>query len=269
MSTLDALESRLKLLLENRLVQILPGNKEDILARRLAEAMHTNLAAQPDGSILAPNVYVIVANPGKLADWRADPAQLERLAGALHEAGKEAGLLFSSHPTFSTTGDPVMLLNDVRVIASHSVENMGITQDVPAEAKPDLQPANMPTNAFLVLGGTQIIPLAQQVINIGRRLDNHVVVDDPRVSRNHAQMRVIKGRFVIFDLESSGGTFVNGQRTSQSILYPGDVISLAGVTLVFGQDLPVGYTPGGQTRGSVVSAERPTAVLKRDTETRK
>jgi len=269
MSTLDALESRLKLLLENRLVQILPGNKEDILARRLAEAMHTNLAAQPDGSIIAPNVYVIVANPNKLANWRAEPGQLETLANALHEAGKEAGLQFSSHPTFSTTGDPVMLLDDVRIIASHSVENMGTTQDVPAGTKPDPKPANLPANAFLVLGGTQIIPLAQQVINIGRRLDNHVVVDDPRVSRNHAQMRVIKGRFVIFDLESSGGTFVNGQRTNQSILYPGDVISLAGVTLVFGQDLPVGHTATEQNRGSAVSSERPTAVLEKDTETRK
>jgi hypothetical protein len=269
MSTLDELETRLKLLLENRLVQILPGNKEDALARRLAEAMHTNLVAQPDGSVAAPNVYVIVANPAKLDDWRAEPGYLDTLTDALQEAGKEAGLQFASRPAFSTSGDPAVPLEDVRVIASHSVENMGTTQDVPADSKPDQQPDSMPMNAFLVLGGTQIIPLTQQVINIGRRLDNHVIVDDPRVSRNHAQMRVIKGRFVIFDLESSGGTFVNGQRTSQSILYPGDVISLAGVTIVFGQDLPVGHTPTEQTHGSAISSERPTAVLKKDTETRK
>jgi hypothetical protein len=269
MSTLDELETRLKMLLETRLVQILPGNKEDALARRLAEAMHTNLAAQPDGSVIAPNVYVIVANPAKLTDWPIDPGYLDSLTDALQEAGKEAGLQFASRPAFSTSADPTVPAEDVRVIASHSVENMGTTQDAPAGSKPDLQPDSMPVNAFIVLGGTEIIPLAQQVINIGRRLDNHVIVDDPRVSRNHAQMRAIKGRFVIFDLESSGGTFVNGQRTTQSILYPGDVISLAGVTLIFGQDLPVGHTPTEQTHGSAVSAERPTAVLKKDTETRK
>jgi len=264
MSTLDTLESRLKQLLETRLVQILPGNKEDILARRLAEAMHTNLSTQADGSRLAPNVYVIIANTEKLSEWRADPARLDSLANALKEAGKEAGLQFSSHPTFSTTGDPSLPMDEVRVIASHSVESTGNTQDVPAGGDPEKPPANLPANAFLVLGGTQIIPLTQLVINIGRRLDNHVVVDDPRVSRNHAQMRVIKGRFVIFDLESSGGTFVNGQRTSQSILYPGDVISLAGVTLVFGQDLPAGHTAGEQNHGSAFSSERPTAVFKKD-----
>jgi hypothetical protein len=269
MSALDELENRLKLLLEHRLVQLLPGNKEDALARRLAESMHTNLATQPDGAIIAPNVYVIVANPAKLTSWRVEPGYLDSLTDALQEAGKEAGLQFASRPAFSTSGDPAVPMDDVRVIASHSVENMSTTQNVPTGSKPDLPPDSMPMNAFLVLGGTQIIPLAQQVINIGRRLDNHVVVDDPRVSRNHAQMRVIKGRFVIFDLDSSGGTFVNGQRTNQSILYPGDVISLAGVTLVFGQDLPFGHAPTEQTRGSAVSSERPTAVLKRDTETRK
>jgi pSer/pThr/pTyr-binding forkhead associated (FHA) protein len=74
------------------------------------------------------------------------------------------------------------------------------------------------------------------VINIGRRPDNQLVVDDPRVSRVHSQLRAIKGRFVIFDLDSTGGTYVNSQRINQYTLYPGDVISLAGYPLVYGQD---------------------------------
>jgi pSer/pThr/pTyr-binding forkhead associated (FHA) protein len=79
-------------------------------------------------------------------------------------------------------------------------------------------------------------------------LDNHIVLDDPRVSRNHAQLRIIKDQFTLFDLNSSGGTFVNGQRTNQSVLHPGDVISLAGVSLIFGQDLPSRYNlQDGQT----------------------
>jgi pSer/pThr/pTyr-binding forkhead associated (FHA) protein len=62
----------------------------------------------------------------------------------------------------------------------------------------------------------------------------------------HAQLRAIRGRYVIFDLGSSGGTFINGVRLGQSTLAPGDVISLAGVNLVFGQDesRPTAY-PGG------------------------
>jgi pSer/pThr/pTyr-binding forkhead associated (FHA) protein len=111
-----------------------------------------------------------------------------------------------------------------------------------------------------------VFPLKKSIINIGRRLDNHLVIDDPRVSRNHSQLRAIKGRFVIFDLNSTGGTFVNGQRTSQSVLYPGDVISLAGVPLVFGQDNPPPRPDLAQTDPlTKASSERPTAYLDRET----
>lgn len=96
----------------------------------------------------------------------------------------------------------------------------------------------LPENAFLIVEGVKVFPLNLPVVNIGRRLDNQLIIDDPRVSRNHAQLRAIKGRFVVFDLNSTGGTFVNGQRANQSVLYPGDVISLAGVALIFGQDNP-------------------------------
>ncbi len=96
----------------------------------------------------------------------------------------------------------------------------------------------IPENAYLIISGIKVFPLETPVVNIGRRLDNTLVIDDPRVSRNHAQMRSVDGRYVIFDLNSTGGTFINGKRITQCVLYPGDVISLAGVPLIFGQDSP-------------------------------
>ena len=118
-------------------------------------------------------------------------------------------------------------------------------------------------NAFLIVGAKKIIPINRPVINIGRRLDNQVVIDDPRVSRAHSQLRVTKGRFALFDLNSTGGTFVNGQRINKSILHPGDVISLAGVTLIFGQDLPSGRSTEGEKTGpeSAFTGSHPTAVM--------
>jgi pSer/pThr/pTyr-binding forkhead associated (FHA) protein len=96
----------------------------------------------------------------------------------------------------------------------------------------------IPEDAFVIIDGTRVIPLNQAVVNIGRRIENTLVVDDPRVSRTHAQLRAINGRYIIFDLNSTGGTFVNGERVKQSILYPGDVISLAGADLIYGQKNP-------------------------------
>ncbi len=55
---------------------------------------------------------------------------------------------------------------------------------------------------ILIIEGVKVHPLKETVVNIGRRLENHLVIDDPRISRNHAQLRAIKGRFVLFDLKT-------------------------------------------------------------------
>ena len=94
----------------------------------------------------------------------------------------------------------------------------------------------IPEDFFLISQGVKAIPLNQPVISIGRGHDNIVVIDDPRISRHHAEIRVIQDRFVFFDLNSTGGSFINGQRVNQGLLYPGDLISLAGVNLVFVKD---------------------------------
>ena len=54
-----------------------------------------------------------------------------------------------------------------------------------------------PDNAFLIVDGTHVFPLMQTIINIGRRPDNHLCIDDSRVSRVHAQLRKINGRYMI------------------------------------------------------------------------
>ena len=129
----------------------------------------------------------------------------------------------------------------------------------------DSEPITMPRNAYLVLQGTRVIPLNRPLIKIGRQLDNHIILEDPRVSRSHAQIKLINERFVIFDMNSTGGTFVNGQPASQSVLYPGDVVSLAGVVFIFSQEMPA--RPGDMKiieLGSPYAADRPTAIIHRD-----
>jgi pSer/pThr/pTyr-binding forkhead associated (FHA) protein len=89
--------------------------------------------------------------------------------------------------------------------------------------------------SFLVVDGKRVITIEEPVINIGRKSDNHIVIDDEHVSRYHAQIRAIKGRYVIMDLNSTVGTSVNGKQIDQVVLRPGDVISLGGVPIIFGQ----------------------------------
>ena len=120
---------------------------------------------------------------------------------------------------------------------------------------------SIPENVFLILEGSKAVPLDQLVFSIGRSHDNTLVLDDPRISRHHAEIRVLRDHFVLFDLNSSGGTYVNGLRTGQGLLYPGDLISLAGVNLVFTQDMRLMNRGTDASGSSVGPGQRATAVF--------
>ena len=91
---------------------------------------------------------------------------------------------------------------------------------------------------FLVLEGQRHVNLNQPTISIGRALDNDVIIDEPRVSRHHAQLRHRYGHYVLYDLDSSGGTRINDYPVEECVLHSGDVISFAGVEVVYGEDPP-------------------------------
>ncbi len=70
-------------------------------------------------------------------------------------------------------------------------------------------------------------PLEGDVLTIGREAGNAVTINDAEVSRKHSQFVLQGGKYVLTDLGSTNGTFVNGQRiTGQHVLQPGDTISL-------------------------------------------
>jgi hypothetical protein len=77
--------------------------------------------------------------------------------------------------------------------------------------------------------------LTKEVNLIGRDVTNDVVVGDAEVSRQHARVTRTPGGYVLEDLGSTNGTFVNGERlTTPRVLNPGDLIALGEtVTLTF------------------------------------
>jgi pSer/pThr/pTyr-binding forkhead associated (FHA) protein len=62
---------------------------------------------------------------------------------------------------------------------------------------------------------------------IGRDSSSGVAINDAEISRKHARLNFQGGKYVIEDLGSTNGTFVNGQRVvSPVVLKSGDVVSL-------------------------------------------
>jgi hypothetical protein len=73
-----------------------------------------------------------------------------------------------------------------------------------------------------------------QDVTIGRGLDNAIIyADETRVSRQHARIEFKYGQFLLFDLNSTNGTLVNGRPVTQIVLTPGDRISLGGFEVLF------------------------------------
>lgn len=250
-AVLMQLESRLETFFEGGAGRLFPGGECEGVAQRLASLMQAEMITQPDGSLLAPNLFTIIVHPDLACVLPEKASLLSGLAAIIQQTGEEASIHFNAPPAIRITTDTELPVHEIQVTAEFSQFRPGATSmlmlmqnsitpgDVQNSAiDKTAKPSKMGklSQAFLIVGGNRTVLLSGQGLTIGRRSDMSLVIDDPHVSRVHAQIRLVQGRYVIFDLDSRGGTFVNGQRVAQSFLHPGDVISLAGVELVFGQE---------------------------------
>ncbi|HLE30189.1 MAG TPA: FHA domain-containing protein [Anaerolineales bacterium] len=81
----------------------------------------------------------------------------------------------------------------------------------------------------------KVYELTKEVSTIGRDLRSDIAVNDAEVSRTHARLAAQADGYLVEDLMSTNGTYVNGQRlTAPKLLRPGDILGLGEtVTLQF------------------------------------
>lgn len=83
------------------------------------------------------------------------------------------------------------------------------------------------TTVLVALGGAlagQRIAILPSGLTVGREAGNALVIPDPSVSRHHARIALESGTLVVYDLGSTNGVFVNGQRVQQQALRAGDMV---------------------------------------------
>ncbi len=86
----------------------------------------------------------------------------------------------------------------------------------------------MDVNGELVpVGGGDAIPLNRKILSVGRRSSCDIQLDFPNVSGKHCEFSFRNGFWYIRDLGSTNGIKINGERTMQSGLRPGDRITIA------------------------------------------
>jgi pSer/pThr/pTyr-binding forkhead associated (FHA) protein len=91
--------------------------------------------------------------------------------------------------------------------------------------------------------------LGAQALKIGRLPDNAVVIDNPAVSSHHARIIHDGGKFVIEDLKSTNGTYINEQRVHRQILENGDIVLIGKHKLVYdaSEGENIADTPSAET----------------------
>ena len=252
----NRLEARLQSLVEGSSARLFPRDHlQQDLRESLVNAMQSESHPGPAGNRIAPDLYLLSLPSAQAQALQSQPDLLEKLAVQLEQAAVEAGMKFLSPPLIRFQPQPGVQsgIHIQALYTSQPVEETGamppLTLEPCGEASLSPPPAEdstplCPQEAFLIVNGERIYPLKRALVHIGRMPECDLVLDDPRVSRSHAQIRIVRGRYMLFDLGSTGGTYLNGEQVKHAMLFPGDLISLAGVPLVYGEE---GLPRSGET----------------------
>jgi len=206
------------------------------LASNLVKSMEHEVRTNKSGIRHAPDHYTVYLNPSTLEGLQADISEItENLIDGLEKMAEQYGYILYDKVSVEFKSNLDLRTQEIRSFASYQPDELDETQKF--NQRNIQKTPQLPQGAFLIIDGGRHFALDKPVINVGRRPDNHIALDNSRVSRVHAQLRVRDGRYILIDVGSKTGTFVHGQRITQHILRTGDVISIADIELVYGEEI--------------------------------
>ncbi len=250
MNALGRFELFMESLVERGFSRLLRTRLQPVeVAKRLSREMEAQRTVAIN-KVLVPNRYEVSLNPRDYDQFAPIQAMLQKeIATYLMDyAGEhnytipgEAGVVFERDDSVRTGGIKVTTrLEDPGEETYNSHAPLQPTRVMPLPDLPTSLPstsAKLPIRARVELQGSTCY-LDQDVANLGRGLDNDVVVEDARVSRHHARLQRGPHGWEIVDLASTNGTFVNGKQVRQRQIASGDTLSLGGLEMKFYLDVP-------------------------------
>jgi len=186
------------------------------LGRRLAREMDDQRTVSVRGETVVPNHFVFSLSPD---DHRQFTGMEDALARELVEAAR-------THATDEGYG----FMGPVEVGFVEDVGRSTGSFGLQARFK---EAQGGGRGGALVLGDGRRVILGDAIVRIGRSPDSDIVLSDPNVSRQHAEIRPEGGGYVLCDLGSTNGTRVNGSVVTQRRLDDGDEIGVGAARLRF------------------------------------
>lgn len=218
------------------------------IAKRVIRAMESRQTISL-AKTFVPNSYVVSLSPTDYAQFEQYKRSLERdLAEAVLGAARDRSFTLLAYPTVELEENADVPPGDLRVacalvdasgeeVPEGEPERLGgieaghtmvLDRDALLSAKP-----RAPGGAIVAREGSvrREVPLTADPLTVGRDPKNDIVLDDRRVSRRHAEIRLRLGRYTLYDLQSTNGTFVNGRRIAEMVLSDNDRITIGGAEL--------------------------------------
>ena len=192
------------------------GVKPVEFGRKIQREMDGNRTLGVSGATIVPNQFTIGVSEvdhEQLADYLG--ALRRDLTDAVREHAREEGYVFMGPIDIAI--DPMANLRKGQMsVKGRIVEGEG-------GAPP----------GTLVLPTGERVPLGEYTVSVGRWHECTIVLGDPNVSRNHAEIRPAVDGYVVADLGSTNGTKVNGVRVAEHQLRDGDEVRFGNTVMHF------------------------------------
>jgi ABC-type multidrug transport system ATPase subunit/ABC-type multidrug transport system permease subunit len=211
-----------------------------------AQGSDRTLPAGPSYTIGRDPKSDIVVNEDRVS-WQHAVLKLDRGSWVLEDTGSTNGTFVGAQKVQKITLD-----GETTVRLGHPVDGPELTCSTGEAPRPATVLASRPVMPASGRGGSDgpavvadrpamtgggmstashrepsvIRRLPTKVLRIGRAPDNDIVVSDLSVSRHHAELRRTASAYLIADLDSHNGTFVNGQQVGSAPLTEGDIVGI-------------------------------------------
>ncbi|MFZ0385750.1 MAG: DUF3662 and FHA domain-containing protein [Solirubrobacteraceae bacterium] len=270
MTVLKSIESRIAGLVEGTFSRAFKSEVRPVeIARKLAREMEEHKSYSVSRTY-APNEYRVYLSPRDRERFVEEEGYLvSELAGYLLEHARRENLALRSRPVVQFITDERLGLGEFGIQTRTSAAPSGDSQQeggsrapgppVPPSPRGPSRPPDQDAggrtmiystaermaeqlqeparfeqrSALLLMDGKRLV-IGAGGATMGRSRQCEVMVDDPNVSRQHAEIRPRGGSWVVTDLGSTNGSRLNGRRLEQpTVLKPGDEIELGTTTLTF------------------------------------
>ena len=210
-------ERRLENLVEGVFGRVFKSSVRPVeIGRRLIRELDATRNVNVNGELMVANsftVYLSEVDSAQFADIH--DTLCAELADAARDHARDEGYTFVGHVTCEIIIDPELRTGAFAIDARFREGTGGSGPGT------------------LVLPSGDRLALGEAVVTVGRMPGSTIVLNDPNVSRNHAEIKPLGAGFVLQDLGSTNGTRVNGGRVERHDLADGDTISFGNTVVRF------------------------------------